>query len=53
MTSGEIIAILSALATVLGAWLENRERRHDREVAALAERVRAVEVRCDRLEVRP
>lgn len=53
MTAAEIIAALAALAGVLGALLELQRGRHDREAANLRERLRAVEVRCDRLEARP
>lgn len=50
MSPAEIVALASALAAALGAWLEVRKARHDREIAHLSERLRAVEVRCERLE---
>lgn len=53
MTPAELTAIASAIAAAVGAWLEITHRRHERELAEFRERLRAVEVRCERLEAAP
>lgn len=50
MSTEQLVALLTALAACLGAWLELRRGRHERELHAVSERVRAVEVRCEILE---
>jgi hypothetical protein len=50
VSTGEIVALASALAAALGAYLEILRGRRTHEIQDLRERLRAVEVRCERLE---